>query len=208
MKMNSFESDMKRAICNVNFIIALVVECGILCCAGWESELFRVSVPVLSPFPYSTAWLNEYQSGFVKEYVVRCGRRSYIWGKLLACGISGGVLLVLAGFFAQCTGIEPKGNLFLLFFSGMFWAVVSAALAVAANSRYVAYGGSFVLCYLLVILYQRYFQALYCLYPVEWYAPEHTWVFGDTGILMMVCGLILVVGIFYDGMVRRCVENV
>lgn len=206
--MNSFESDMKRAFCSINFFIALLVECVILCRAGWESELFRISVPVLSSFPYSTAWLNEYQSGFVKEYLPRCGRKSYIWGKLLACGFSGGTLPALAGFIARCVGIDPKGDLLLLFFSGMFWAVVAATLAAAANSRYVAYGGAFVLCYMLVILYQRYFKALYCLYPVEWYAPEHTWVLGDTGILLMVGGFTLVVGILFYEIVRRCIEHV
>lgn len=116
--MNSFESDMKRAICNVNFIIALVVECGILCCAGWESELFRVSVPVLSPFPYSTAWLNEYQSGFVKEYVVRCGRRSYIWGKLLACGISGEYSLFWPVSLPSALGSSQKEIYFSCSFPG------------------------------------------------------------------------------------------
>ncbi|MDE6635622.1 MAG: hypothetical protein K2K09_03330, partial [Lachnospiraceae bacterium] len=86
--------------------------------------------------------------------------------------------------------------------------VVSAALAAAANSRYVAYGGAFVLYYMLVILYERYFQSLYCLYPVEWYAPEHTWVFGDTGIILMLGGMIILIGILYYEMLGRCMELV
>ncbi|MDE5776949.1 MAG: hypothetical protein K2I10_00315 [Lachnospiraceae bacterium] len=35
---------------------------------GFDSELFQISVPVLASFPYSTAWINDYQSGFLKEY--------------------------------------------------------------------------------------------------------------------------------------------
>lgn len=197
--MNSFETDLKRAFCSVNFIAGLFVECMILYCSGFESELFQMSVPVLSTIPYSTAWLGDYQSGFIKAYLPRCGRVCYIWGKFLSCGISGGTLLATACFFFLQTGEGEgmTGNLFLIFLSGMFWAVVAAALAAASNSRCVAYGGSFVLFYVLVIVYQRYFKALYCLNPVEWYAPKHTWVFGDTGITLMLGGMVLVTGIIY-----------
>lgn len=68
-------------------------------------------------------------------------------------------------------------------------------------------GGAFVLFYMLVILYERYFPALYCLYPIEWFAPGHTWVFGDTGIIAMVVGLILITGILYGNILRRCIDR-
>lgn len=208
--MNSFETDVKRAFCSVNFIVGLLMECVILFQSGLESQLFQISVPVLTSIPYSTAWLSEYQSGFIKEYLPRSGRTPYILGKFLACGISGGALLTMACFICVETGNQEEIaiNYLLLFLSGMFWAVVSATLAAAANSRYVAYGGAFVLFYMLVILYERYFENLYCLYPVEWYAPEHTWVLGDTGIVLMLGGMILCTGIIYYEIVRRCIERV
>ena len=77
-----------------------------------------------------------------------------------------------------------------------------------ANSRYVAYGGAFVLFYMLVILYQRYFKTLYCLYPVEWYAPEHTWVLGDTGVVLLLAGMILLIGVLYYEILGRCIKHV
>lgn len=208
--MNSFETDLKRAVCSGNFMAGLLIACVVLYYAGPDSELFQISVPVLSSIPYSTAWLNEYQSGFIKEYLPRSGKTAYILGKFLACGISGGALLAFACFVQQWLGKGEKitGNLVLLFLSGMFWAVVSATLAAAANSRYVAYGGAFVLYYVLVIVYERYFQALYCLYPIEWYAPKHTWILGDTGIILMLLGMLLVIGIVYYEILRRCIENV
>lgn len=210
IKMNSFETDLKRAFCSVNFIIGLLIECAILWRAGFKSEMFRISLPVLASLPYSTAWLSEYQSGYIKEYLPRCGQNSYIFGKFFACGISGGALPVLACFlYSQMgEGEELPEKFLLLFLSGMFWAVTAAVLAAAANSRYVAYGGAFVLFYMLVILYERYFTTLYCLYPVEWYAPEHTWVLGDTGIVLMLFGFIWIMGIFYDLIVARCIEHV
>ncbi len=207
--MNSFETDIKRAFCSVNFLAGLLIECIILWRAGFESELFQISVPVLASLPYSTAWLSDYQSGYIKEYLPRCGRTSYILGKFLACGISGGGLLTAACLFRLLTGGEDmEWKLLLIFLSGMLWAVVAAALAAAANSRYVAYGGGFVLFYMLVILYQRYFKTLYCLYPVEWYAPEHTWVLGDTGVVLLLAGMILLIGILYYEILGRCIKHV
>lgn len=206
--MNSFETDMKRAFCSGNFIAGLVIACVVLYRSGFESELFRISVPVLAAIPYSTAWLIDYQSGFIKEYLPRCGKTPYILGKFLACGISGGAIPTIACLLCQevWEGGNTTGRLFLIFLSGMFWAVVAATLAAAANSRYVAYGGAFVLFYMLVILYQRYFKTLYCLYPVEWYAPTHTWVLGDTGIILMMGGMILIVGVLYYEVLGRCID--
>lgn len=88
--MNSFETDLKRALCSVNFAVGFLLECAILWQGGVESDLFQMSVPVLASVPYSTAWIREYEHGFIKEYLPRCGRTSYIMGKFLACGISGG----------------------------------------------------------------------------------------------------------------------
>lgn len=215
--MNSFETDMKRAFGSVNFIAGLLIECFILWRAGFQSDLFRISVPVLTSLPYSAAWLSEYQSGFIKEYLPRCGQTSYILGKFLACGISGGAIPAIACSLYRWLGEgnlhllhgseEMPEKIFLVFLSGMFWAVAAAVLAAAANSRFVAYGGSFVLFYVLVILYERYFTALYCLYPVEWYAPEHMWVLGDTGTVLMLAGLIWIMGILYYYILARCMKH-
>lgn len=206
--MNSFETDIKRAICSINFIAGLIIESMILMQSGIGSEMFQISLPVLSAIPYSTAWLTEYQSGYIKEYLPRCGRVPYILGKFLSCGISGGVLIMLSCLLPGLNSEDVQINLLLVFLSGMFWAVVAATLAAAANSRYVAYGGSFVIFYMLVILYERYFGNLYCLYPVEWYAPKHIWVLGDTGIVLMLTGFIIITGIIYYEILRRCMERV
>ncbi len=208
--MNGFEADLKRAFGNWNFLVGLLLECTILYRFGFDSDLFQISVPVLAAVPYSTAWINEYQSGYIKEYLPRCGRNAYILGKFFSCGISGGALLGIACSFYLYSKPQEEISIdvFLVFLSGMLWAVVAAVLAAASNSRYVAYGGSFVLFYALVILYERYFASLYCLYPVEWFAPVHTWVFGNTGIILMCVGMILIAGIFYYEILRRCIERV
>lgn len=209
--MNSFEMDMKRAVISWGFGAGLLLEAAILIFAGFDSDIFRISVPVLATFPYSTAWLLEYQSGYVKSCLSRTGVAGYILGKFFACGFSGGLLEFSGCLFYQLTaGKEQAGNLnlFLVFLSGMLWAVCGAVLAAWANNRFMAYGGPFVLYYLLVILYERYFEKLYCLYPYEWMAPKHEWVFGEWGAALLLAGMILLLLCFYYEILRRRIRYV
>ena len=216
--MNSFETDIGRAILSRGFAAGVLLEILILFIAGFDSDLFRMTVPVLCTLPYSTAWLADYQSGFIKAYLPRSGVTAYILGKILACGISGGAVEVLGGWLYVCLKGIGNGSLknvesvpwspLLIFMSGMLWAVVAAVLAALSNSRYIAYGGAFALYYILVILHERYFQTLYCLYPYEWLAPEHTWLFEEWGVVFLVTGLILVLICIYDVILRRCIEGV
>ncbi|MDD6232782.1 MAG: hypothetical protein PUA89_08735 [Frisingicoccus sp.] len=208
--MNSFETDLKRAVVSWGFGIGLVSELAILLISGFDSDIFRMCVPVLCTFPYTTAWLEDYESGFLKACLPRTSVNSYIMGKLLACGISGGLLETLGCQIFLIVKNDEKLNisLGLIFMSGMLWAVVSAVLAAASNSRYSAYGGSFVIYYFLVILHERYFKWMYCLYPYEWLAPEHTWIFDESGVILLVGGICMVFGCLYYIILWRCIKNV
>lgn len=207
--MNSFESDLRRAVISVPFFLGVILEFIIMVMTEFDSDLFRLCVPVLATFPYSTAWLLDYQSGFVKTYLSRTGINPYIIGKISACGISGGLLEVMGCFLYSLTksGREFHINFSLIFMSGMLWAVLSAALAAWSNSRYIAYGGAFVIYYLMVILHDRYFQKLYCLYPYEWLNPQHVWVFEEQGIIIQLFGITVVFACFYYWILRRCIEH-
>lgn len=202
--MNSFETDIKRAVKSRGFFAGLLLELVILFSVGFDSDLFRMSVPVLCTFPYSAAWLSDYQSGFLKFYLPRTGVTSYILGKILACGLSGGALEALGCWLYVLVKTEEETlpDLGLMFLSGVLWAMFSALLAAASNSRYLAYGGAFVIYYLLVILYERYFSWLYCLYPYEWLAPKHTWIFGEQGIVLLLGGIILILIFLYSEVLR------
>lgn len=208
--MNSFETDIGRAIRSRGFIAGVLLEIFILFTAGFNSDLFRMTVPVLCTLPYSTAWLADYQTGFIKFYLPRTEVAAYILGKFLACGLSGGAAELLGSWIYVCLKQDEnmQWNPLLIFVSGMLWAVLAAVLAALSNSRYIAYGGAFVIYYVLVILHERYFQTLYCLYPYEWIAPEHTWIFGDWGVVFLVTGLTLVLMCLYDMILRRCIEGV
>ena len=91
--------------------------------------------------------------------------------------------------------------------SGMLWAAVAATLAAITGSKYIAYGGSFVIYYLLIIIYERYFDEIYCLYPVEWIKPSHIWVLDRYGIVLMLSAFLILIFIIYGRILRRCMEN-
>jgi len=202
--MNSFESDLRRAVVSLRFFFGAGVQLAILWYGGFSSTLYKMSVPLVCTLPYACGWLDEFKSGFYKVSLVRGSVRGYIWGKFLACTLSGGGAEVLAAW--AYTAIKREGlacDYGLLALSAMVWAAVAALLAAASNSRYLAYGGAFVLCYFLVILCERYWQGLYCLHPYEWIAPTHTWAFGTGGVAAMLAGLLLVLGLWYYMILER-----
>lgn len=207
--MNSFETDLKRAIGSKGFLIGILLELLILKQAGFDSELFRVAVPVLATFPYATAWISDYQSGYIKAYIYRSGVFPYVCGKFLACGISGGLVELIGCLIYMKINEQPQDiNLLLVFCSALFWALVSTTLAAISNSRYIAYGGGFVIYYILVMLYERYFEEYYCLYPYEWIYKKHVWIWGDAGVVLLLAGLAIILFFIYYEVLRRCIERV
>lgn len=208
--MNSLESDLRRAILSKGFFFGIVMELIILLTNDVDSELFRMSIPLICALPYSCGWLNEYQYGFAKLSLSRSDFKSYICGKFFAAGIAGGFAEVIGVWMFvfikkyEETPIDYK----LLFLSAFLWASVATMLASVSESKYIAYGGAFVIYYFLIILHERYFSSLYCLNPYEWVLPSHTWMFGNTGIELMLTGLILIMLFSYYAVIRRRLERV
>lgn len=64
-----------------------------------SSDIMLLSVPILCALPFTSAFVDDYKSGFIKQYLPRSGRGSYIKGKLVATGISGGLTLFLGIMF-------------------------------------------------------------------------------------------------------------
>lgn len=208
--MNSLEMDLRRAFFSKGFIIGFVLELVIGMYAGVESTLFQISIPIVSTFPYGTAWLEEYESGFVKASMIRSQKMAYILGKIAASAISGGMLQSLICLTLKML-LQPANaelNVTLFYMSGMLWALVASFLAAYSRSYYLAYGGSFVVYYFLIILYERYLNQWYCLSPWEWILPKHTWIFDTTGIVLLVAALCVLLSIVYYDVLRRCLENI
>jgi hypothetical protein len=171
-----------------------------------KSDMITFAVPIVCTLPYAASYVDEIKSGFIKEYLPRSGVSGYIAGKILACSVAGGLVLflgVLAAYplcalvympmEAVATGKETLPYLgeilasaSMFFFAGMFWSMVGLCLAGATKSRYMAYAAPLVLYYLLIILYERYFNQLYVLYPKEWLNPSELWQLGGLGVATLL----------------------
>jgi hypothetical protein len=159
----------------------------------------------------------------------RSGVRQYIKGKLIACGLSGGLVLfcgiimayglsaliftpmelalekdaVAQPYFAQVLMIAAT-----LFLSGAFWSLVGFTFASLTMSRYMAYASPFILYYVLIILHERYFDKLYVLYPKEWLFPSDAWVLGSLGVILLLAILTAVISLSFVITAKRRLENV
>ena len=207
--MNSFETDLRRAVISFRFLLGTAIQLAVLWYGGFDSSLYKMTVPFVCTFPYTCGWLDEYKGGFVRLSLVRSSLRGYIWGKFLSCCISGGGAEVLAAWLyislKQGEGLSCAYG--LLFLSAALWAGAASVLAALSDSKYLAYGGSFVLCHFLVILCERYWKQLYCLHPYEWFAPTHLWVFGDGGVVMLLLGLLFLLAFGYYRVLERRIAH-
>ena len=168
--MNSFIIDIRRAVGSIGFVAVVIVEFLICVYSGYGTETFYMSVPVAAAIPYSTAWIVDYQSGFIKQYIGRTTRMAYIMGKFLACGVSGGGAILMGAWLSSFFIKESKQveyHYLPIFAAGFVFAVLAQLIATVSMSRYIAYGGGFVICYALVIVYERYARNLYMLCPYE-----------------------------------------
>ncbi|MCD8117300.1 MAG: hypothetical protein LUE21_09360 [Oscillospiraceae bacterium] len=174
------------------------------------SDTLIIALPIVCVLPYACSYVEDIKTGYVRQYLSRTSRRAYLTGKAAGCILSGGLVLVAGiwtayglsalallpmeaapeegaaapGYFMQLAGISGR-----FFLSGGLWAMVGMALSAGMESRYVAYAAPFILYYVLIILYERYFDWLYVLYPKGWLAPGEEWVTGPWGAALVMAEL-------------------
>ena len=209
--MNSFIIDMRRAVCSFGFLGVVMVELLICVYSGYGTETFYMSVPVAAAIPYSTSWIIDYQSGFIKQYIGRTTKMAYITGKFLACGVSGGSAILVGAWLSSFFIKESKQveyQYLPIFAAGFVFAVLAQLIATVSMSRYIAYGGGFVICYALVIVYERYAKNLYMLCPYEWSDPKKDWMFGETGLVIFLMGISLILLECFSLVVGRKLDDI
>lgn len=190
-----------------------------------SSDAMTLALPIVVALPYTASFVEDVKSGFIKAYLPRTTTNGYILGKLTACAISGGLALALGipaayglsallftpmeaalaeGAESPAYFAEFLGKVLLFFCSGAFWALIGLLFATLTGSRYMAYASPFVIYYVLIILYERYFDTLYVLYPKEWLLPSTRWCFGNLSVVIWVGELIIIVSLcFYLAAKRR-----
>lgn len=119
--MYTLRSDIKRALTSWGFIAGLTGMCALLFFSSFDtllpllqngmegglgdgfheqlllgalsSQITMHCIPILAALPYAAVFVKESKCGYIKECLPRTGVRNYIRGKILATGISGGLVL-------------------------------------------------------------------------------------------------------------------
>ena len=255
MKRYAISTDIRRAVCSKGFLAAVVGMVLIMAIAsiqavsealmtknamafGFHSQLTKgaiqsfdvaLALPIFCALPYTASFVDEFKSGYIKEYLPRIGVDRYIFGKLSACAVSGGLALFVgvylfygiaalvfspmelaleAGVKAEPIAAYIFQKALVLFFSGAFWSLCGFTFASLSMSRYMAYASPFILYYVLVILHERYLKDLFVLYPKEWLAMTQMWVLDSYGVMILLFVLSCVICLLFAAMARRRLSNV
>ncbi len=211
-----------NSLLNNGFHIQLISE-------ALKSDGVSLIVPVLCTLPFACAYVDDIKSGFIKACLYRSGVGAYIWGKLMACGLAGGLTLfagIHTAYFLSVLGLIPMElapgpgetaayTYWMLldvsirfFFTGMVWALLGFTLAALAMSRLMALVSPFITCCLLIILKERYFDNMLVLYPKEWLFPSGEWVLGGFGVVLVLTELITVLCLCFALAAQRRLSHV
>lgn len=225
---------LMMAVASINAIVSIegVLPNGFhaqLILTALTSDDVTLVLPILCTLPFAAAFVDDVKSGFIKQYLPRSGVSSYIKGKILASGLSGGLVLVAGIFIAYGisalvftpmeAALEPNQTThpyfaevltktLTLFLSGAFWSLTGFAMASMTMSRYMAYASPFVLYYVLIILHERYFEDFFVLYPKEWLAMSEPWVFENLGVWIQLIILSAIISLLFGITAKRRLENV
>lgn len=196
-----------------------------------SSNAMTLALPILCALPYTATVLDDIKSGFIKAYLPRTTVKRYLAGKIAACAISGALVMVIGILLAwglaallflplesaptilvdaagKLIEVEKAasplpGTIFRMCFSGSFWALVGMLFATLTGSKYMAYASPFVIYYVLIILYERYFDKLYITYPKEWLNPSDKWMYGDWGVVILLFELTAIAALATGFAVKR-----
>ena len=193
------------------------------------SDAMTLALPIIAALPFTSSFIDDIKSGFVTEYLPRTTKSGYLLGKIFGSLVSGGLsvsLGVLLGYLVAALVFSPMeaalepgaaarpyfeelmGKALLFFCSGAFWSLVGLTLATLTNSKYMAYASPFVLYYVLIILYERYFDTLYVLYPKEWTNPSAFWMWGNAGVVLLLLELSIISGLLFFHAAKRRLEQI
>jgi hypothetical protein len=225
------------AVASINSIMSGLSNPGALA-NGFHAQLIlgaltaddvTLVIPIICTLPFAAVFVEDIKSGFVKQYLPRSGFSAYLRGKLVASGLSGGLVLTLGLFAAYGiswlvfapmeAALGPKDvaepyfaeiltKAVTVFLSGALWSLTGFTLASLTMSRYMAYASPFVIYYVLIILHERYFEDFYILYPKEWIAMSQSWILQNLGIWIVLIALSAVMSMLFIITAKARLENV
>ena len=187
-----------------------------------KSDALCLFLPVFAALPYTSAFLEEIDSGFIKSYLPRAGRWHYISAKILAAAISAGAAcalgtgvyynllrLIMLPMEKQGTAEKTDATYVLFFCIGMVFSLIGMLFSVLTASRYMAYASPFVLEYILIILHERYLKKLYIINPKEWLCPSAgNWEFGEAGAVIFLIFVSMLITVFLIPAMERRLDGI
>ena len=131
---------------------------------------------------------------------------------VLGVGIAYGLTFLLLTPVEQVVTNYTPANVYigeqiaLLFLNGGLWAILGMTLSTLMESKYIAYASPFIVYYLLVILYERYFPSAWLLYPKNWLDPE-IWPYGIGSAALFLLELTFLCGLVFYVRGKRRLEQ-
>ncbi len=193
-----------------------------------KSEAMIFALPIVCTLPFTTSFVDDIKSGYIKLYLHRSTKNHYVISKIISCILSGGLSLVigiLISYIILSLSFVPIEILpsesevtyayileftertLLYFFSGMFWSLIGLLFSTLVKSRYMAYSAPFIIYYVLIILVERYFKNLYSFYPKEWLIPSDKWNIGRIAVVILVSELLLLVSVIFFCVAKRRISS-
>lgn len=189
-----------------------------------RSDAVLLCLPIVAAVPFTTAFLDDIKSGFIKHFLTRTRFNTYIIGKIIACAIAGGLALGIGtgvGTFAIKLIVAPieapmyvgqehmwtVKELIPFFMSGMLWSLVGMLLSAITMNKYMAYASPFIIYYVFVILAERYFRKAYVLNPQNYITGAGGWDLGLKSIYITLGLLIIGVALVFYIVANRRLRN-
>lgn len=181
---------------------------------GFASDGLAAFLPVLAAIPFSAGYLEDIKSKFARFYLIRGRHSGYLFSHCAACWLCGGGAVALGcGVAWGVTTLlfspmelvmenylpithQIAAQLALLFLNGGLWAMVGMALSTVMESSYIAYISPFIVYYLLVIAFERYFPDSWLLYPRNW-LDRSPWPYGLGSAALFLLELTVLAGLLF-----------
>lgn len=194
-----------------------------------ESDAIILITPIAAALPYTTAFIDDMRSGYIKEYLPRTTFNGYIFGKSLACYLSGGAAIFLGVMFSYGLSILifapmeaplPIGEIspkyfneiieksLPFFFSGGLLSLFGLLFSTLTNNKYMAYSSPFIVYYILIILKERYIPSAYVIYPKEWLNPTENWIWENGSVILFLLMFTVVIFLCFYCIAQRRLERI
>lgn len=219
-------------VASVDSLVRLFREMSLLP-YGYHTELILTALrsdvmvpfsPIVAVLPFAASYIENVKSKFARFFLVRTNYSTYLAAHILICFLSGGLVIVIGTLLAwgasallflpmekvaeassEASAILLK-TCILLFLNGGLWAVLGMTMSTIMESKYIAYASPFIVYYLLVILYERYFPNAWLLYPKNWLNPE-IWPYGVGSAAVFLLELTLLCGLAFFVRGKRRLEQ-